>query len=62
MRLGDFIDFISVERERENRRRTYIRAVNILAQDDTLFITRRDVCQRRGGRNRINLRIGESAN
>ena len=37
------------------------RAVNTLAHDDTLFIMRRVVCQRRG-RNRINLWIREFAN
>ena len=65
MRLSEFIDFISVEREREVRRQT--RCQHSLMTTHS-FITARgqrpiialsaDV----GGRNRTNLRIRESAN
>ena len=67
MRLSDFIDFISVKRGREDRRRQ----LSTVAHDDAfLYHSYRPVTEARllialsanvGGRNRINLRIRGSA-
>ena len=64
MRLSDFIDFISVQREREDRRRT--RCQHLLTTTHCLSqleaSDRGTMSANVGGRNRINLRIRESAN
>ena len=59
MRLGDFIDFISVQREREDRGRT--RCEHSCSRRHTVYYEARCLLTS-GGRNRINLRIGGSAN
>ena len=64
MRLSDFIDFISVEREREDRRELFTTTTIPLSQLEATnggAIVYCSVCQRRRS-NRINLRIRESAN
>ena len=64
MRLGDFIDFISVEREREDRRELLTTATIPLSQleaTDGGAVVCNNVCHL-GGRNRFNLPIRGSAN